>query len=402
MIGTFTFTFAFGNIYTPAEINAKLDSPIYLQYGQKANILSDEIQVTFLNVTEDSRCPTDVNCIWQGRIEIRLSTQYKGKYIDEFSLAPYSDENLRYPFYKYSIQLIDVKPYPVSSETIQVGSYTAIILVSKHDSQTKNANTSDVKSPLKQFKAGVPIEEIKCTENLITILKKNGKPACVKPETAEKLIERRWATFDISATSQPIPENLIDEDCPVSFIDKTKYKQLTRQQVPEIAIEPESPITSWGELFSTFEEAQKYSGIIGLSLPTNMPDCLKLDSIRSTTGSMGEKFLTIVYLLEGVKPSGYYTLTNATEQGLTIQIIRDSAFVFQYNDDYVKTQAQENKNLGWNFTKQGNFPVLLKNKNAEFNMPSEVNTIINHQLITIRSYILEINELEKIFRSMFG
>jgi len=53
-------------------------------------------------------------------------------------------------------------------------------------------------SPLKQFKSGIPAEEIKCKENLIIILKKNGNPACVKPLTAEKLIERRWATFDIS------------------------------------------------------------------------------------------------------------------------------------------------------------------------------------------------------------
>jgi carboxymethylenebutenolidase len=58
--------------------------------------------------------------------------------------------------------------------------------------------SSNLNSPLKQFKSGIPIEEIKCKENLITILKKNGNPACVKPLTAEKLIERRWATFDIS------------------------------------------------------------------------------------------------------------------------------------------------------------------------------------------------------------
>ncbi len=52
--------------------------------------------------------------------------------------------------------------------------------------------------PLKQFKEGIPIEKIQCKENLITILKKNGKPACVTQITGEKLIERGWATFDIS------------------------------------------------------------------------------------------------------------------------------------------------------------------------------------------------------------
>ncbi len=49
-------------------------------------------------------------------------------------------------------------------------------------------------SPLKQFKIGVPPDQIQCKNNLQLILKHNGSPACVKPKTAEKLIERGWAS----------------------------------------------------------------------------------------------------------------------------------------------------------------------------------------------------------------
>ncbi len=48
-------------------------------------------------------------------------------------------------------------------------------------------------SPLKQFKNGVSPYYIVCEDNLQIIIKKNNNlPACVKPETALKLLERGW------------------------------------------------------------------------------------------------------------------------------------------------------------------------------------------------------------------
>jgi hypothetical protein len=48
--------------------------------------------------------------------------------------------------------------------------------------------------PLKQFRAGVTSEEIKCKEGLDLAIKlSNGSPACVKPHSRQKLLERGWA-----------------------------------------------------------------------------------------------------------------------------------------------------------------------------------------------------------------
>ncbi len=49
-------------------------------------------------------------------------------------------------------------------------------------------------SPLKQIKSGIAINEIQCKESLILVTKHDGSPACVKPETIQKLIERNWTT----------------------------------------------------------------------------------------------------------------------------------------------------------------------------------------------------------------
>jgi len=51
------------------------------------------------------------------------------------------------------------------------------------------------KPPLKQMKNVIKPETVVCNEGLQLIFKStDGSPACVKPETAEKLIERGWAS----------------------------------------------------------------------------------------------------------------------------------------------------------------------------------------------------------------
>ena len=48
--------------------------------------------------------------------------------------------------------------------------------------------------PLKQISQGISPDSVTCTEGLELVLKKsNGLPACVKPSSVEKLIERGWA-----------------------------------------------------------------------------------------------------------------------------------------------------------------------------------------------------------------
>jgi len=50
-------------------------------------------------------------------------------------------------------------------------------------------------SPKKQLESGIASENIICKEGLELILKSSdNSPACVKPQTAEKLIERGWTT----------------------------------------------------------------------------------------------------------------------------------------------------------------------------------------------------------------
>lgn len=52
--------------------------------------------------------------------------------------------------------------------------------------------------PLEQFKSGIQAQTVECGSNFQLILKsEDGSPACVKPDTAQKLIERGWGHFPL-------------------------------------------------------------------------------------------------------------------------------------------------------------------------------------------------------------
>jgi hypothetical protein len=51
-----------------------------------------------------------------------------------------------------------------------------------------------IKSPLKQVQSGTAVDKVQCKEGLELVIRaSNDEPACVKPATKAKLIERGWA-----------------------------------------------------------------------------------------------------------------------------------------------------------------------------------------------------------------
>ncbi len=79
--------------------------------------------------------------------------------------------------------------------------------------ESESSNTEKVSSlsnsPKQQIANGVLPKDVICKEGLELIFKStDGTPACVKPETAKKLIERGWG-------GMPLPISSIDsfEDC---------------------------------------------------------------------------------------------------------------------------------------------------------------------------------------------
>lgn len=60
------------NIYTnPGE-------EFYLKFGQTASIQGEDMTIKFTQVVSDSRCPSGVQCVWQGEVTCLLEINYQG------------------------------------------------------------------------------------------------------------------------------------------------------------------------------------------------------------------------------------------------------------------------------------------------------------------------------------
>ena len=139
--------------------------------------------MTFSEV-DDSRCPSDVTCIWEGRASVtfRIYNQMQSQ-----TIILTTNENTTSYVDSYEINLIDILPYPVSTNDISE-EYIATISISKNKQEI-------VLPPLKQSKSGVKSDLVKCKPALVLIIKNSDDtPACVKPETKAQLFERGWAT----------------------------------------------------------------------------------------------------------------------------------------------------------------------------------------------------------------
>ncbi len=172
--------------------NNLLDFPIGLKIGETASINS-ELTITLLDI-EDSRCPVDVTCVWQGTVLAKIQLKKESQDLGIHTIPMETMENSEQIFDGYYIRLTNIEPYPVSTMSIQPTDYVLAFFVSM-------AETNRTDSPLDQFKNGIPFNEIKCSPSLQLTQRYDGRPACVSSESYFELIKRDWVS-DIIKTIQ--------------------------------------------------------------------------------------------------------------------------------------------------------------------------------------------------------
>ena len=123
--------------------------------------------------------------------------------------AQYNDYTLPKP-YRINDDLEIIAESTINIIPIQKTILDADSMNEEHESSVKiesHANEKQFISPLKQFKSGIPIDEIQCRELMTLMVKHDGSPSCVKKKNFEKLIQRNWG--------QAIPYNkLVMTDTP--------------------------------------------------------------------------------------------------------------------------------------------------------------------------------------------
>ncbi len=113
------------------SITASLGQAVDLRVGQEVNISPEQLTLTFLSVSEDSRCPQGENCIWEGNGKVYLEFTPTGQtsHVVELNTAMSLPSEATYLGYK--ISLLDLQPYPSAGSTIQQSEYVATVRVSR-------------------------------------------------------------------------------------------------------------------------------------------------------------------------------------------------------------------------------------------------------------------------------
>lgn len=148
-------------------------------------MISSGPKISILDI-EDSRCPSDVTCIWEGEVKISINVVKDKNPMGNFTLTSRAgDKDLSTQTVDgYLIQVIDVNPYPVSTKQIPLSDYVVTLVVSE----------KTIPSPLKQFKSGITLNEIKCKPTYQLVIKlRDGLPACVKQTSVARLEMQGWA-----------------------------------------------------------------------------------------------------------------------------------------------------------------------------------------------------------------
>ncbi len=114
-----------------SQKSAELKEPFTIKYGQSAEIDPIEMMVTFSKVKEDSRCPSSVQCVWEGRavVEVKI-TQGSGSVTDFLatqSSAPTPADSMI--AFNRVIKLLEVTPYPITPNSLEEKDYKIKLVV---------------------------------------------------------------------------------------------------------------------------------------------------------------------------------------------------------------------------------------------------------------------------------
>lgn len=110
---------------------------IYFSEGENKFLKEYQMNVTFKGISEDSRCPKDVTCVWAGVAVAQIEIMGTATRPMTLSLASIDNKGRNYTkstvFNGYTISLVDVQPYPGAAEGTKAlnGKYKIGITIKK-------------------------------------------------------------------------------------------------------------------------------------------------------------------------------------------------------------------------------------------------------------------------------
>lgn len=112
-------------------IETMLDESFQLKVGESAVVLPENVKVTFLAVTSDSRCGKGETCVWAGDGVVQVSVQENGINLGQYEIHANEREGSTASFGDFNIHLISLLPPAVSGRVIQQDEYVAVMRIAR-------------------------------------------------------------------------------------------------------------------------------------------------------------------------------------------------------------------------------------------------------------------------------
>lgn len=141
----------------PDDGSVGLDEKFTVMPGEGV-IVDDALKLEFIEVTEDSRCPSDVQCFWEGTIGVALELSANG--VTE--TVKFRAKDGPFAFEGYAIDVLDATPYPETNIKIDPSKYKVTFVVKEDDGTTMRRVTIGEKFVM------TPGERVAAEEYVIT------------------------------------------------------------------------------------------------------------------------------------------------------------------------------------------------------------------------------------------
>ena len=114
---------------TARPISARLGQDFDVRIGETVAIADEPLTLTFEQVVEDSRCPTNTTCVWAGTAVIRLGASRRGHRARNDEPPDAIGCRCEGVFQKYRLRLVRLAPTPRDSSRIPDEQYVATLMV---------------------------------------------------------------------------------------------------------------------------------------------------------------------------------------------------------------------------------------------------------------------------------
>jgi hypothetical protein len=111
-------------------VSAQSAQTLRVRVNQEKKTVRGNLTLRFASLVEDSRCPTDVNCVWAGSAKIRVKIR-KGRGVWKTFELNTGQEPQAVKFEGFEIKLVDLDPRPATNVRINRNAYTARFEISR-------------------------------------------------------------------------------------------------------------------------------------------------------------------------------------------------------------------------------------------------------------------------------